>query len=146
MLWGMFDQGEKRGNFFFLDCQSPERVLWQKDCPITSQFQRVITTHLHPSPHQRNHSSKSKLGKQVPSLVVFMYAFAAEQKPTASKGCLTFSVSLNGRHVEVEITLIVSSQTKLHNLFCLYYQNHCSSEYINLNVQYSSRLDLKIFL
>lgn len=51
-----------------------------------------------------------------------------------------FSVSLNGRRVEIEIALIVSSQTNLHDLLCLYYQNHCSQNI--LISTYSTVLDL----
>lgn len=106
----------------------------------------IVTTRLHPSPHQRSHSSKSK-PKIWWRLLCFYVCFCCCIETSSIKRLLNlFSVSLNDRHVEVEITLIVSSQTNLHNLLCLYYQNHCKSEYINLNVQYSSRLDRKIFV
>lgn len=109
----------------------------------------ILTAHLYPSTHQRNHSSKSRPRSRCLLLFLCMFFFLLNRnlrRLQNQKDWLTFSISLNGRHVEVEITLIVSSQTKLYNLFCLYCQNRCSSEYINLSVQYNSRLAREVFL
>lgn len=142
--------GEKEA---FLRWLEPVEIFIAEDIELQAFFFShrycILTAHLYPSTHQRNHSSKSQPRSRCLLLFLCMFFFLLNgnlRRLQNQKDWLTFSISLNGRHVEVEITLIVSSQTKLYNLFCLYCQNRCSSEYINLSVQYNSRLAREVFL